>query len=257
MTLLPPSLLKHSYKIHWIFLHALFVYGIALVPVNWWAFAAGYFLIYGAGASIYLHRCLAHNTHSLPPTLSRPLAVLAVLSSQGPLIWWASTHVQLHHAKADKNGDMHSPKDGVLHSLFAWSFKDVPTTGVRWKPEMIRDPFQRFLQKHYLKTIYAIWFLVWVVSTGWFFSFLILPVVVGMWLDNIGNVICHIKSPLGYRTFATRDESRNVPFVAYLGFGNGWHNNHHHDPSAFIFGRNKWEVDASVMFEKLLYKWRR
>ena len=36
----------------------------------------------------------------------------------------------------------------------------------------------------------------------------------------------------GYRNYETRDESRNLWWVALLAFGEGWHNNHHAHPHA-------------------------
>jgi hypothetical protein len=44
----------------------------------------------------------------------------------------------------------------------------------------------------------------------------------------------------GTRRFATRDDSRNNWWIALIGFGEGWHNNHHAHPYVLL------------MFESLL-----
>ena len=49
----------------------------------------------------------------------------------------------------------------------------------------------------------------------------------------------------GYRTYPTRDNSRNLWWVGMLAFGEGWHNNHHHFPGAARQGFYWWEVDLT------------
>ena len=47
------------------------------------------------------------------------------------------------------------------------------------------------------------------------------------------NSICHYW---GRRRFVVRDESRNVWWLAWLSFGESWHNNHHAFPSSAFHG---------------------
>ena len=49
----------------------------------------------------------------------------------------------------------------------------------------------------------------------------------------------------GYRNYDTRDESRNLWWVAVLAYGEGWHNNHHANPSVAPAGHRWWEVDIT------------
>jgi stearoyl-CoA desaturase (delta-9 desaturase) len=56
----------------------------------------------------------------------------------------------------------------------------------------------------------------------------------------------------GSRRYATRDDSRNNPWLALLTFGEGWHNNHHHFPGAARQGFYWWEVDLSYYGLRLL-----
>ena len=63
------------------------------------------------------------------------------------------------------------------------------------------------------------------------------------------NSVCHL---LGKRRFATDDDSRNNWVVALLTFGEGWHNNHHHYPSAARQGFRWYEIDISYATLKFL-----
>jgi stearoyl-CoA desaturase (delta-9 desaturase) len=56
------------------------------------------------------------------------------------------------------------------------------------------------------------------------------------------NSVCHLW---GTKPFASRDESRNNVIVGILGFGEGWHNNHHAFPTSARHGLRWWEVDVS------------
>jgi stearoyl-CoA desaturase (delta-9 desaturase) len=59
------------------------------------------------------------------------------------------------------------------------------------------------------------------------------------------NSICHLW---GTRPFATTDHSRNNALVALVGFGEGWHNNHHAFPTSARHGLRWWEIDTSYWF---------
>jgi stearoyl-CoA desaturase (delta-9 desaturase) len=47
----------------------------------------------------------------------------------------------------------------------------------------------------------------------------------------------------GSKRFTTTDDSRNLWWVAYLTFGEGWHNNHHAHPLSARHGLAWYEVD--------------
>jgi stearoyl-CoA desaturase (delta-9 desaturase) len=56
----------------------------------------------------------------------------------------------------------------------------------------------------------------------------------------------------GYRNYETRDNSRNLWWVALLAYGEGWHNNHHAYPAMARHGHKWWEFDATFQFIRLL-----
>jgi stearoyl-CoA desaturase (delta-9 desaturase) len=56
----------------------------------------------------------------------------------------------------------------------------------------------------------------------------------------------------GRRRFDTKDTSRNSVFVAIATMGEGWHNNHHHDPNAARQGRRWYELDPTYAVLRVL-----
>jgi stearoyl-CoA desaturase (delta-9 desaturase) len=58
------------------------------------------------------------------------------------------------------------------------------------------------------------------------------------------NSICHT---FGRQQFRTKDESRNVSWLALPSFGESWHNNHHAFPTSARHGLRPWQVDLSAL----------
>ena len=56
------------------------------------------------------------------------------------------------------------------------------------------------------------------------------------------NSLSHL---FGYRNYATREESRNNWFVSAIAAGEGWHNNHHGDPTSVSNWHRWWEFDLT------------
>jgi fatty-acid desaturase len=67
-------------------------------------------------------------------------------------------------------------------------------------------------------------------------------VTIGLHVTWMVNSLTHFW---GSRRFDTRDDSRNNWFVALLSFGEGWHNNHHADPTSARHGLAWYEIDMS------------
>jgi fatty-acid desaturase len=63
------------------------------------------------------------------------------------------------------------------------------------------------------------------------------------------NSIRHI---LGYRNYETPDRSRNNWFWGLISMGEGWHNNHHHDPASASNWHRAWEVDGTYLIIRAL-----
>ena len=63
------------------------------------------------------------------------------------------------------------------------------------------------------------------------------------------NSLSHL---FGYRNYETNDHSRNNWFVAIITGGEGWHNNHHHDPASASVQHRWWELDPNYYIIKSL-----
>ncbi len=225
------------------------------------ALMAGMYALTGLGVTVGFHRLFTHRSFQAVRPLKWALAVLGSMAAQGPLLTWVAVH-RRHHRHSDREDDPHSPHShgggvrgvlmGFLHAHVGWMLKPHPTDQARYVRDLRRD--------HVLRRI-SDWFGAWV-ALG-----LLLPAVAGglltgswpgallglLWgglarmfvLHHVTwsvNSVCHLW---GGRPFGSDDQSRNNPLFGILGFGEGWHNNHHAFPSSARHGLRWWEFDLS------------
>ena len=194
------------------------------------------------GVTIGFHRMLTHRSFQPHPVVKFIFLVLGSMSLEGSALEWAATHTK-HHAKADREGDPHSPLEGFFHSHVGWLFKDRTADPAVYTPHLVKDPIVTFVSKT---------FLLWVILS------LVIPFAIGGWQGLLWgglvriffahhvtwgvNSICHT---FGKREFETTDQSRNEWLIGLLAFGEGWHNNHHAFPRSAFHGLHWWQFDVS------------
>ena len=212
----------------------------------------------------FYHRYFAHKAFKTSRFVQFIFAFLAASSAQRGPLWWASHH-RHHHANSDKPDDSHSPvQRGFFWSHISWF---LTNKNFNSKNERVKDllvyPELKFLDRFdviaplFLATslyalgaalkIYAphihtrgLQLLVW--------GFVISTVVLYHMTFTV-NSLAHVW---GKRRFNTSDQSRNNSLIALLTLGEGWHNNHHHFPSAARQGFYWWEIDLTYYGLKIL-----
>jgi stearoyl-CoA desaturase (delta-9 desaturase) len=196
------------------------------------------------GVTAGYHRYFSHHAFKTSRTFQFVLAWLGCAAMHNGPLWWASSH-RRHHRYSDRSGDPHSPAlGGLWHAHLGWVLSgenDHPDlANVR---ELARFPELRFLDRFkWLPTlatgaVCALAFgwsgLAWGLGVATTLAF-----HAPLFVNSAGHV-------WGSRRFATKDASRNNLVLGVLVLGEGWHNNHHHDPSSARHGLAWWEVDLT------------
>src|SRR5205807_5330143 len=106
------------------------------------------YIVTGLGVTVGYHRRLTHKSYVVPQWFDRMLAVLGLLSGEGPPIFWVAHH-RKHHAFSDQPDDPHSPRAGFWWAHCLWlmprkSRSELAALYARWAPELQKDPFYRF-----------------------------------------------------------------------------------------------------------------
>jgi fatty-acid desaturase len=243
---------------------------LALIPwlFSWTGLALAILGVpfYGLGITLGYHRLLAHRSLIVPKWLEHGFVVLAQCSLQDTPAKWVTVH-RMHHAHSDEPPDPHSPLVNFLWSHFNWLFyQNTATRNIgamqKYAHDILSDPFYMRLEKSYFgPAAYLAHLLIYAIAglgLGWMMTgsavgavqfSLSLFVWGGLMRTVLGwhatwsvNSLTHL---FGYRNYDTNESSRNNWFVGVVALGEGWHNNHHHDPAAASVWHRWWEFDLT------------
>jgi stearoyl-CoA desaturase (delta-9 desaturase) len=199
------------------------------------------FRVFGITAGY--HRYFAHKSFRTSRGFQFVLALLGASATQKGPLWWAGLH-RRHHAYADREGDVHSPKQGFWYAHQGWIFDP------RWTAtpeEQIRD-FSQHPELVWLNRWHVVPPVVLAVAcfavgglSGLVFGYFISTTL--LWHATYSvNSLAH---RFGSRRYETPDTSRNNFWIALITFGEGWHNNHHHYMRSARQGFFWWEIDVT------------
>jgi stearoyl-CoA desaturase (delta-9 desaturase) len=205
----------------------------------------------------FYHRYFSHKAFRASRAMQLIFALLGASAVQRGPLWWASHH-RHHHAHADRESDVHSPRQhGLLWSHLGWFLaRENFATRIAQVPDLARYPELRFLDRFDVLVplllalgLYGIgeWLaLAWpALGTDgpmllvWGFCISTVALYHATFLVN------SLAHQVGSRRYAVRDTSRNNLWLALLTFGEGWHNNHHRYPGSARQGFYWWEIDLT------------
>ena len=239
-----------------------YYYGIVwqepLLLIVGWFFA-------GTGITVGYHRLFSHKSFKAIPAIEWIYMILGSMALQNTIINWCSDH-RRHHRKLDTNEDPYSVKEGLLHAHIGWIVKKN-NTNISGVSDLEKKSAIKFQNKFY-----------WPIAL--FLSF-ILPLLIGFIYNRpIGgllwggflrvtlvhhftffiNSLCHY---FGKREYDYNTSARDSWVMAFLTFGEGFHNYHHkfqwdyrNGIKWYNFDPSKWIIKFLSIF-KLVYKLRK
>jgi len=207
------------------------------------------------------HRYFSHSSFRTYPWFEFILGCSGCLAFQNGPLWWASKH-RRHHQFADTGNDLHSPTKGFWHSHVGWLWsKQADDIDCKLIPDLLRpipiwiENYQVWIHIIYVSTVYLL--------GGWngLLAWWITPVVVCWHTTFATNSFCHT---IGSHPYKCRPYgfcmARNNFLVAIANLGEGWHSNHHANPSRCHHGFYRWyQLDivyvVLLLLEKLGIVW--
>src|SRR6202048_5609722 len=110
------------------------------------ALLAGLYVPISLGVTAGFHRMLTHRSFRAHPAARAVILVLGSMAVEGGAIGWAANHLK-HHALSDREGDPHSPVDGLVHAHLGWLFNhEQADPNVYWR-SLLRDPVVVFVDR--------------------------------------------------------------------------------------------------------------
>ena len=246
--------LRHSATFTWIMLiHGTALVGLILFPLPGWRLLLGALAlawIGGIGTTVCYHRAITHRALKLNPLVRAILIFFAMLNGSGAPVSWASNH-RLHHASADTEDDISSPRQGFWWAHLRWLWQAPQPSVERFCPDLDHFSYNvwTFLQAPILALSFfgALYF-----GLAAFFWLGAIRIVFALHAQCFVNSICHTEP--GVRE--GQDSSRNVRWLALMHFfqGENWHRNHHSRPGLARLGWNWRQPDAGYVIIRALEK---
>jgi len=221
------------------------------------------------------HRILTHKSAVLPKWLEYTIVIIGLPA--GTPIQWVGNH-RAHHGYADVIGDPHSPAvsgfwfahcgwyinstNGILCFLYAIAGPLRMIFDAFWRPrtnqqhnhfapDIEADTFYRTISK---PAVYQLMILIYItfLSSSSIFLFgyegIAILWVVLLVVYNLGDSVDSIGHLYGEKT--GQCEARNNTFLGWFSFGDGWHANHHINPTLAKHGISKRQFDLTFTILK-------
>jgi stearoyl-CoA desaturase (delta-9 desaturase) len=219
---------------------------LGLVDPTYTGYAISTLLYYTFGAAgivATFHRFYSHNSYKFKYKWTEYLfTMLGTLSGSGSALGWAAMH-RVHHKHPDTEQDPHSPIHGAWDTLTVkYSYGKEK---VRQIKDLLKKPFVVWTHKYYFLILMSYIALLYGVAgvEGMYYGFAV-PSVITMLVSGFTNYVSHIPW-LGYQRHKDAGQSTNAWWTTILNCGEGWHNNHHHNPKSFTTKEKWYEWDMA------------
>jgi len=202
-------------------------------------------------AHLTSHRYFTHRSFRACRPVQALLGVSAAATGQGGAFEWASAHVR-HHRECEGDRDPHSPaRHGLLEAHLLWLTRsEYFLVDPARLPSCARDCLELWLCEAFSIDISAL--LMQLLAGGLQMAVLpdcadpdvvvLLAYSLSLHAVSLTNSWCHERNgPDG--ACAAQD----VPWVALLNGGEGWHRRHHDDPSCANHGLTSGGLDVTYL----------
>lgn len=216
------------------------------------------FIYCGMSITVGYHRLWSHKSYQAHWSLRLICALGGAFALQNSALHWASDH-RIHHKHVDKNDvDPYSAKRGFWFSHIGWMLRDYQPErynnydNVR---DLQKDPIVVWQHKHYLLLTIIMNFGVPILIgllIGDVLSSLLLAGFLRLVLNHhttfFINSVAHIW---GKQTYTDKNTARDNGFLAFLTFGEGYHNYHHIFENDYRNGIHWYQFDPTKWLIKL------
>ena len=234
----------------------------ALVVVPWYGFTRGYGLwawlsfvgfLWACGISITAgyHRLWAHRAYGAHGSVRLFYALFGAMALQNSILIWGSQHRTHHRFVDDVERDPYSAKRGFWFSHMGWILRDYPSgrNDFTNAKDLERDPIVMFQHRWYLPLAIATnvglpLALGWAVGDLWGVFLLggLLRLVVNHHFTWFINSLAHMW---GSQPYTDENTARDNPALAFLTYGEGYHNFHHIFQNDYRNGVRWWQWDPT------------
>jgi stearoyl-CoA desaturase (delta-9 desaturase) len=234
----------------------------ALILVPWYGLTHGYglsswllfaFLLLATGMSITAgyHRLWAHRAYQAHWIVRLFYMVFGTMALQNSVLIWASQHRTHHRFVDDVDRDPYSAKRGFWFSHIGWILRNYPSgendfTNAR---DLERDPMVAFQHRWYVPLAVGLNFgipIAFGLISGDVIGALLLGGVLRLVVNHhftfFINSLAHMW---GSQPYTDENTARDNGALAFLTYGEGYHNFHHIFQNDYRNGVRWWQYDPT------------
>lgn len=198
-----------------------------------WIWAVVFLYLNGLGITGGYHRLWSHKAYEAHWSVRLWFALWGAGALQNSILVWASDHRRHHRHVDDNERDPYSAGRGLWFSHIGWMLREYATNTENFDnvQDLLRDPIITWQHKHYVAITAAM-------NLG-------LPILLGLALgDVVGTVLLvgllrlvlnhHVTFFInslahywGTRPYTEENSARDNGYLAFLTYGEGYHNYHH------------------------------
>lgn len=219
---------------------------LAFLPFNWGSFALVafiFFLMNPLGIAVSYHRYWSHKSFEWKNQFFKQLCTLpAIISGVGSILGWVGLH-RRHHKHSDIDGDPHRASKGFWNMLLMTSYDYEPNP--REVIDLMRDEYIVKTHHYYFffPLSYAILCFVLFGIDGLVLGYC-MPAAISLITQNTTNFVNH---------YGDEYSPKNVAWINFFNFGDGWHANHHNNPRSHTTKEKWWQLDPAGWMIKNIF----
>ena len=236
---------------------------ITLVGVPWYAFVHGFDGWHVAAMIIGIvfceisitagyHRLWSHRAYQAHWLVRFVFAIGGAYATQNSILHWSSDH-RVHHKHVDNNAkDPYSAKRGFWYSHIGWMLREYdtnPNKDYENCSDLKKDAIVMWQHRHYVPLALGINFGIPLILGLWhgdLIGMLLLAgvarLVISHHLTFFINSLAHVW---GRQPYSDENTSRDNAFLAFLTFGEGYHNYHHSFQRDYRNAIRWWQFDPT------------
>ena len=209
---------------------------IALLPAAFGAFSIGalaFFLVTyvigGLSITAGYHRLYAHRAFNANPFFEWCVLVGSTLAFEMSALKWSHDH-RLHHNHVDTEKDPYSIQRGFWYAHILWLFEYKRNYDPQLVADLLKNPRVVLQDRYFPHFVIGVNLLVFAIGAflvgplaSFYFGFLVRMALIhhSTWFINS---LCHT---IGSKTYARELSAVDNAVLAFLTFGEGYHNYHH------------------------------
>jgi stearoyl-CoA desaturase (delta-9 desaturase) len=220
----------------------------AIHPLEIALFFIFYFLT-GISITGGYHRFYAHKSYSAHPLLQMLYLLFGAAALQNSVLRWARDH-RLHHQEVDTDEDPYNILRGAFYAHMGWIFFKAPEDrNFKVVPDLLKNKLVLWQDRHYLPIAILVSFglptlIGWSIGRplGGFLWGGLLRVVLVHHMTFCINSLAHM---VGTQPYSLNNTARDSSWLAFITYGEGYHNFHHRFAADYRNGYRWYQWDPT------------